>query len=87
MFVRPTDQAFSMIACGKLPSRSSSHATGRISCSAKSCASSRSASCSSLSVKSTIAALTAPPCRAQLASEPVEPANSEASEPNWLSRS
>ncbi len=30
-FIRPTSHAFSMISCGQVPSRSYSHATGRIS--------------------------------------------------------
>src|SRR3954470_15626180 len=46
-----------MIACGHVPSLSYSQATGRISLVAKSCASSRSAFCSSVTVKSTTAAL------------------------------
>src|SRR4051794_11742715 len=40
------------MSCGHVPSRSYRHATGRISLSAKSCASSRSAFCSSVRVKS-----------------------------------
>src|SRR4051812_7472933 len=51
----PSSHAFSMISCGHVPSRSYSHATGRISFSAKSCAISRSAFCSSVRVKSTTA--------------------------------
>ena len=42
-----------MISVGKVESLSNSHATGRISFSAKSCASSRMSFCSSVSVKST----------------------------------
>src|SRR3954469_5673162 len=52
-FIRPSSQAFSRISCGHVPSRSYSQATGRISFTAKSCAISRSAFCSSVSVKST----------------------------------
>src|SRR4051794_29750190 len=50
----PSSQAFSMMPCGHVPSRSYSHATGRISFSAKSCAISRRAFCSSVRVKSTM---------------------------------
>ena len=59
-FMRPTSWAFSMIACGQIESLSYSQATGRISLTAKSCASSRSAFCSSVSVKSTMVS----PCQA-----------------------
>ena len=52
-FISPSSQAFSRMACGQVPSRSYSQATGRISFSAKSCAISRRAICSSVSVKST----------------------------------
>src|SRR5690349_19807065 len=52
-FIRPSSHAFSMISAGQVPSLSYSQATGRISFSAKSCAISRSAFCSSVSVKST----------------------------------
>ena len=52
-FMRPTAQARSRTSWGHVPSRSYSQATGRISFSAKSCAMSRSAFCSSVSVKST----------------------------------
>ena len=51
--MRPTSWAFSMISCGQVESLSYSQATGRISLAAKSCASSRSAFCSSVRVKST----------------------------------
>src|SRR3954466_5631672 len=51
--MRPSAHAFSMISCGHVPSLSYSHATGRISLAAKSCAISRSAFCSSVRVKST----------------------------------
>src|SRR5918994_1122021 len=44
---------FFLISSGQVPSRSNSQATARISFSAKSCAISRSAFCSSVSVKST----------------------------------
>src|SRR5882762_8413003 len=53
-FINPSSQAFSMISCGHVPSLSYSQATGRISPAAKSCAISRRAFCSSVSVKSTI---------------------------------
>src|SRR3954452_4149397 len=53
-FIRPSSQALRRISSGQVPSRSYSQATGRISFSAKSCAISRSAFCSSVSVKSTI---------------------------------
>src|SRR4029450_8772659 len=53
----PTSQAFSMMSCGQVPSLSYSQALGRISFSAKSCASSRNAFCSSVSVKSTTVSL------------------------------
>ena len=52
-FMRPTSWAFSMISCGQMASLSYSHATGRISFSAKLCASSRRSFCSSVSVRST----------------------------------
>src|SRR5215213_4618251 len=52
-FMRPSSQAFSRTGAGQSPSLSYSQATGRISFSAKSCAISRSAFCSSVSVKST----------------------------------
>src|SRR3954470_18278214 len=52
-FIRPSSQDFSRISCGHVLSRSYSQATGRISLAAKSCAISRSATCSSVSVKST----------------------------------
>ena len=58
-FISPSSQAFSRIACGQVPSLSYSQATGRISFSAKSCAISRRAICSSVSVKSTISELLA----------------------------
>src|SRR3954467_12025316 len=67
--MRPSSQAFSRISCGQVPSLSNSQATGRISFSAKSCAMSRSAFCSSVSVKSTTVLLlrltsqSTPPCR------------------------
>src|SRR5919107_1744736 len=54
VFIRPSSQALLMISCGQVPSLSYSHATGRISFSAKSCAMSRRFFCSSVSVKSTI---------------------------------
>src|SRR5687768_5257375 len=41
VFMRPTSQALLMISWGQVPSLSYSHATGRISFSAKSCAMSR----------------------------------------------
>src|SRR4051794_16399769 len=53
VFISPTSWAFSMISCGQVPSLSYSQATGRISFSAKSWASSRRFFCSSVSVKST----------------------------------
>src|SRR3954469_14252188 len=53
----PTSWALSMMSWGQVPSLSYSHATGRISFSAKSWASSRRAFCSSVSVKSTIEVL------------------------------
>src|SRR6478735_1648507 len=59
-FISPSSQAFSRISCGHVPSLSNSQATGRISFSAKSWAISRSAICSSVSVKSTIGT----PCQA-----------------------
>src|SRR3954463_399295 len=49
----PSSHAFSTISWGQVPSRSYSHATGRISFAANSCAISCSAFCSSVSVKST----------------------------------
>ena len=52
-FIRPTSKAFSTISWGQVPSRSYSQATGRISFSEKSWASSRRSFCSSVSVKST----------------------------------
>jgi hypothetical protein len=55
-FISPTSQAFSMIACGQVLSRSYSQATGRISFSAKSCANSRRDFCSSVSERSIIVA-------------------------------
>ena len=51
--MRPTSCAFSMISCGHVASRSYSHATDRISFSAKLCASSRRSFCSSVRVRST----------------------------------
>src|SRR3954466_8506265 len=54
VFISPSSHAFRRISSGHVPSRSYSQATGRISFSAKSCAISRSALCSSVSVKSTI---------------------------------
>src|SRR5215217_1111245 len=54
MFMRPSSQALRRTSSGHVPSRSYSQATGRISLTAKSCAISRSALCSSVSVKSTI---------------------------------
>jgi hypothetical protein len=57
VFIRPTSWALRMTSMGQVPSRSYSQATGRISFSAKSCASSRRAFCSSVSVKSTTALL------------------------------
>ena len=56
VFISPTSQALLMISWGQVPSLSYSHATGRISFSAKSCAMSRRFFCSSVSVKSTIGA-------------------------------
>jgi hypothetical protein len=53
-FISPTSQAWLMICSGQVASRSYSHATGRISFSAKSCASSRMFRCCSVSVKSSI---------------------------------
>src|SRR3954452_9525101 len=53
VFIRPTSWALSMMSCGQSPSLSYSHATGRISFSAKSCAMSRRFFCSSVRVKST----------------------------------
>ena len=53
VFISPTSWAFSMTSWGQVPSLSYSQATGRISFSAKSCASSRRFFCSSVSVKST----------------------------------
>ena len=53
MFISPSSQALSRTSSGQVPSLSYSQATGRISFSAKSCAISRSAFCSSVSVKST----------------------------------
>src|SRR4051794_36522495 len=55
VFIRPTSQALSMTSCGQVPSLSYSQATGRISFSAKLCASSRRSFCSSVSVNSTTA--------------------------------
>src|SRR3954447_4350045 len=54
VFISPTSWALSMTSCGQVPSLSYSQATGRISFSAKSCASSRRFFCSSVRVKSTI---------------------------------
>ena len=51
--MRPSSQALRRISSGHVPSLSYSQATGRISFSAKSCAISRRASCSSVRVKST----------------------------------
>src|SRR3954447_13773448 len=56
VFIRPTSQAFWMMSPGQSPSLSNSQATGRISFSAKLCASSRMSFCSSVSVKSTTGA-------------------------------
>src|SRR3954451_17422610 len=56
VFMRPTSQAFSRTSWGHVPSLSYSQATGRISFSAKLCASSRMSFCSSVSVKSTTGA-------------------------------
>src|SRR5215217_1055661 len=53
-FIRPSSHALRRMSSGQVPSRSYSQATGRISFSAKSCAISRRAFCSSVSVKSTI---------------------------------
>ena len=53
----PTSHALRRTSSGQVPSRSYSQATGRISFSAKSCAISRSAFCSSVSVKSTTVSL------------------------------
>src|SRR3954468_11369937 len=53
VFINPTSWALSMMSWGQVPSLSYSHATGRISFSAKSCASSRRFFCSSVRVKST----------------------------------
>src|SRR3954452_7389179 len=53
VFMSPTSQAFLMISSGQVPSLSYSQATGRISFSAKECASSRRSFCSSVRVKST----------------------------------
>src|ERR1700722_3527567 len=53
LFINPSSQALSRISPGQVASRSYSHATGRISFSAKSCAISRMSCCSSVSVKST----------------------------------
>src|SRR5215210_7281578 len=55
LFIRPSSQACLTISCGNVESRSRAHATGRISFSAKSCASWRMSFCSSESVKSTTA--------------------------------
>src|SRR5215212_2424854 len=55
-FIRPSSQAFCRTGAGQSPSLSNSQATGRISLAAKSCAISRSAFCSSVSVKSTTSA-------------------------------
>ena len=52
-FMRPTSCAFSMTSCGHVASLSYSHATERISFSAKLCASSRRSFCSSVRVRST----------------------------------
>src|ERR1700722_19157904 len=57
LFINPSSQAFSRISPGQVASRSYSHATGRISFSAKSCAISHMSCCSSLSVKSTTTVL------------------------------
>src|SRR3954453_12165761 len=56
VFMRPTSHAFSRTSWGHVPSLSYSQATGRISFSAKLCASSRMSFCSSVSVKSTTGA-------------------------------
>src|SRR6476660_9721363 len=53
LFISPSSQALRRTSSGQVPSLSYSQATGRISFSAKSCAISRSAFCSSVSVKST----------------------------------
>src|SRR5829696_2239787 len=52
-FISPSSQPLRSTSSGQVPSRSYSQATGRISFWAKSCAISRSAFCSSVSVKST----------------------------------
>src|SRR3954463_5746308 len=56
VFMRPTSHALLMTSWGHVPSLSYSQATGRISFSAKLCASSRMSFCSSVSVKSTTGA-------------------------------
>src|SRR5947208_3335129 len=53
LFINPSSQALRSTSSGQVPSLSYSQATGRISFSAKSCAISRNAFCSSVSVKST----------------------------------
>ena len=53
-FISPSSQALVMITSGQVPSLSYSHATGRIAFSAKSWASARMFSCSSVRVKLTI---------------------------------
>src|SRR5437764_313797 len=53
LFMMPSSQALRRTSSGQVPSLSYSQATGRISFSAKSCAISRRAFCSSVSVKST----------------------------------
>src|SRR5436190_23992525 len=57
LFINPSSQALRSTSSGQVPSLSYSQATGRISFSAKSCAISRSAFCSSVSVKSTTGCL------------------------------
>ena len=57
VFISPTSHALRRTSSGHVPSRSYSHATGRISFAAKSCAISRSAFCSSVRVKSTTVVL------------------------------
>src|SRR3954471_5936056 len=54
VFISPTSHPFLSTSSGQVPSLSYSHATGRISLAAKSCAISRNAFCSSVRVKSTI---------------------------------
>ena len=53
VFIKPTSQALSMMSWGQVPSLSYSHATLRMSFSAKLCASSRRSFCSSVRVRST----------------------------------